>query len=180
MLIKNHWLNLAFKCRSPNYSERQNNIDISLIVIHCISLPPGQFGNDYIHQLFCNKLDTTQHPYFKALHQRKVSAHILIQRSGDITQYVAFNKCAWHAGISEFQGRSSCNNFSIGIELEGTENTIYTEIQYQQLAKLINSLLVYYPTLSATNVVGHSDIAPNRKTDPGNNFDWKKLQYLCR
>lgn len=178
MRINNHWLEPAFHCLSPNHNDRPDNTDISLLVIHCISLPPGQFGNDYIKQLFCNELDPQQHPYFKEIYQQTVSSHILIQRDGTITQYVAFDKRAWHAGQSEYQGRQSCNDFSIGIELEGTDNSPYETIQYQQLATLVKTLLDYYPNLSSERITGHSDIAPGRKTDPGRRFDWRQLHTL--
>lgn len=163
---------------SPNFDERSSMNDISLLVIHCISLPPAKFGHDYIDQLFCNRLNPEDHPYFEGIYQLRVSAHLLIRRDGEIVQYVPFDKRAWHAGISEYQGRSKCNDFSIGIELEGIETIAYTETQYQQLAKVINLLLEHYPGLSKSAIVGHSDIAPERKTDPGPLFDWEKLHRL--
>ncbi len=178
MHINNHWLDSVRHCHSPNFNDRPIDTEISLIVIHCISLPPKQFGNDYINQLFCNKLDPDLHPYFKKIYQHPVSAHILIRRNGEIIQYVPFNKRAWHAGQSEYHKRQHCNDYSIGIELEGTENIAYEEIQYQQLVTLINALLTHYPSLSHQRIVGHSDIAPGRKTDPGASFDWQKLNNL--
>ncbi|KAF3981547.1 MAG: 1,6-anhydro-N-acetylmuramyl-L-alanine amidase AmpD [Methylococcales symbiont of Hymedesmia sp. n. MRB-2018] len=175
MQIDKHWLLNINKVTTENFDQRPIEEDISLIVIHCISLPPGQFGNDFIDQLFCNQLTPQQHPYFEEIYQLKVSAHILIKRSGEITQYVAFNQRAWHAGFSEYKGRNACNDFSIGIELEGLETKQYTEQQYMQLSALISLLVNYYPKLSVDNIVGHSDIAQGRKTDPGESFDWQKL-----
>jgi len=164
---------------SPNFDDRPNPVDISLLVIHCISLPPGQFGGNAIEQLFCNRLDPNQHPYFEEIYTLKVSAHCLIRRNGEIIQFVAFDKRAWHAGVSYYQGRKRCNDFSIGIELEGDELTPYEDIQYQKLAQLSAVLLAEYPKLQRQHIVGHSDIAPNRKTDPGDSFDWLRFNdYL--
>ncbi len=175
MNIDNHWLDDVTIRPSPNFDDRPVEAGISLIVIHCISLPPGQFGGRYIEQLFCNQLNADEHPYFKEIHQLKVSAHLLIRRNGEITQYVAFNKRAWHAGVSAHKGRQRCNDFSIGIELEGIETRQYTDEQYTQLASVCDCLLKHYPGLSTTDIVGHSDIAPERKTDPGESFDWEKF-----
>lgn len=175
MRIDNHWLSGATQMPSPNFDERPVDSVISLIVVHCISLPPNQFGGSYIDQFFCNRLNPDEHVYFKDICQLKVSAHLLIKRCGEIVQYVAFDKRAWHAGASEYQGKPRCNNFSIGIELEGTEYTDYTDEQYRQLSSAINTLLDHYPDLSKQHIVGHSDIAPNRKTDPGESFAWKRL-----
>lgn len=178
MHIYNHWLTEVTHTPSPNFNSRPDENDISLIIIHCISLPPQQFGGDYIEQLFCNRLNPDEHPYFKEIYQLKVSAHLLIKRGGEIVQYVPFNQRAWHAGISNYQGRENCNDFSIGIELEGTETILYTAEQYQQLAKVIKLLLQQYPTLSKEHITGHSDIAPQRKTDPGDSFQWAELWRL--
>jgi AmpD protein len=178
MLIDRHWLTGAARIQSPNFDDRPDPDDISLLVIHCISLPPGEFGHPYIDQLFCNQLDPAKHPYFQTIHQLKVSAHLLIKRDGRITQYVPFDKRAWHAGVSSYQGRERCNEFSIGIEMEGTETIPYTEAQYRQLAAAITVLLKTYPKLSTQRIIGHSDIAPGRKTDPGRAFDWAKLHHL--
>jgi AmpD protein len=175
MKIINHWLTQANKIASPNFDERPGEEDISVIVIHCISLPPEQFGNTYIDQLFCNQLNPDDHPYFKTIYQLKVSSHVLIKRSGMINQYVAFNKRAWHAGASEYNGEQGCNDFSIGIELEGSETKEYTDEQYKQLSLLCKALIKFYPTLSKQHIVGHSDIAPGRKTDPGDSFNWGRL-----
>ncbi len=178
MHIDNHWLTDSVHIPSPNFNARPDETTISLIVIHCISLPPQQFGGDFITQLFCNRLNPQAHPYFKTIYQLQVSAHLLIQRDGNCLQYVAFNQRAWHAGVSQYLGRENCNDFSIGIELEGTETVPYTEIQYQQLARVIKLLLQHYPNLSRQHIVGHSDIAPLRKTDPGAAFSWATLDAL--
>lgn len=178
MTIEQNWLTEASRIPSPNFDERPDSSDLSLVVIHCISLPPEQFGNDYIDQLFCNQLDPKAHPYFEGIYQLRVSAHLLIKRNGACTQYVPFDKRAWHAGLSSYQGRERCNDFSIGIELEGIEHRPYTDAQYQQLAHVIQCLLYTYPSLSKSHITGHSDIAPMRKTDPGASFDWQKLGQL--
>jgi len=178
MRIDRHWLTGAVRIESPNFDDRPDADDISLIVIHCISLPPGEFGHAYIDQLFCNRLDPAAHPYFESIHRLQVSAHLLIKRGGEVTQYVAFDKRAWHAGVSSYQGRERCNEFSIGIELEGAEDMPYTEAQYSMLAAAITALLNAYPKLSKQRITGHSDIAPGRKTDPGAAFDWAKLRQL--
>lgn len=178
MKIDNHWLTDITRTPSPNFDERTDAADISLLVIHCISLPPDEFGNQYIDQLFCNQLDPDEHPYFKDVYQLTVSAHLLIKRSGEIVQYVPFDKRAWHAGKSNYQGRERCNDFSIGIELEGTEQIEYTQEQYIQLAAVIKLLLKSYPHLSTQRIGGHNEIAPGRKTDPGASFDWQKLFSL--
>lgn len=175
MKIHNHFLQEAKKIHSPNCDGRPIEQDISLIVIHCISLPPEQFGGHYIDQLFCNQLNPAEHEYFENIYQLKVSAHVLIKRTGEVVQYVPFNKRAWHAGESAYQGRNKCNDFSIGIELEGTESQDYTDIQYQQLKTIVLALFSQYPDLSAEKIVGHCDISPGRKTDPGESFDWNRF-----
>ena len=175
MNIKQHWLRTAQHIPSPNFDDRTDSNDISLVVIHCISLPAGEFGNNYINELFCNCLNPNEHPYFKEIYQLKVSAHLLIKRTGDIIQYVPFDKRAWHAGASNYEGRERCNDFSIGIELEGTEFIPYTDAQYAQLNVVLAVLLDTYPKLSRQRITGHSDIAPERKTDPGASFDWSRL-----
>lgn len=180
MKIDQHWLTDITRSFSPNFDDRSDSIDISLLVIHCISLPPGKFGNHYIDQLFCNRLDPDEHPYFKDVYQLTVSAHVLIKRDGSCVQYVPFDKRAWHAGKSAYEGREQCNDFSIGIELEGTEFIDYTDQQYVQLATVIRTLLEAYPKLSTRRITGHSDIAPGRKTDPGASFDWQKLLELLK
>lgn len=171
-MIKNHKLLEAEFIVSPNYNERPSKTNISLIVIHNISLPPKQYGGNFIVDFFTNNLDISKHSYFKTIKNLQVSTHILIMRSGVITQFVAFDKRAWHAGESSYNGCSDCNNFSIGIELEGSDDEPYKNIQYQQLNSIIKQLKHNYPI---TDIVGHSFIAPKRKTDPGNSFDWHKL-----
>jgi len=178
MRIDQHWLSEASHVPSPNFDNRVDSDDISLLVIHCISLPPGEFGNACIEQLFCNRLNPDGHPYFKEVFQLTVSSHLVIKRSGEIVQYVPFDKRAWHAGQSSYEGRERCNDFSIGIELEGTETIPYTEAQYRELAAVVKTLLDTYPGLSAQRITGHSDIAPGRKTDPGESFDWQKFYCL--
>lgn len=180
MKINQHRLTEIPQTPSQNFDERPDPTDISLLVIHCISLPPGEFGNDYINQLFFNQLDPDKHPYFKEIYQLKVSTHLLIKRDGSCVQYVPFDKRAWHAGKSVYQGRERCNDFSIGIELEGTELINYTDWQYVQLAAVIRTLLEAYPKLSEQRIVGHSDIAPGRKADPGASFDWQRLLGLLK
>lgn len=163
---------------SPNCDSRPDESDIALIVIHGISLPPGKFGGDYIDQLFCNQLNPNEHPYFNEISELKVSSHILIRRDGEIVQYVPLNKRAWHAGVSKFNERECCNDFSVGIELEGDDETPYTDVQYHALSTLIKSLSNEYPHLNKQTVAGHCDIAPGRKTDPGKAFDWDILNKL--
>lgn len=160
---------------SPNADERPNNCMPSLIVIHNISLPPNEFGGPYIEQLFTNQLDVNAHAYFASIAEQKVSAHVLLRRDGSIVQFVSFSSRAWHAGESSYNGRERCNDFAIGIELEGTDELPYEEVQYSVLAALIDTLRIAYPSLNKQRIVGHSDIAPDRKTDPGPAFDWQRL-----
>lgn len=173
--LSNHWLDAARRVVSPNCDERPE-IDLSLIVVHSISLPPGEFGGAYIEQLFTNTLDPEAHPYFATIHQLRVSSHVLIRRDGEVVQFVPFHRRAWHAGVSEYQGRTRCNDFSIGIELEGTDTDLFEPVQYEQLAVTIRALLDAYPTLHPDHIVGHEHIAPGRKTDPGVGFDWPRLR----
>ncbi len=180
MKINRHWLSQASRVPSPNYDERPIKGAMSLLVIHCISLPPEQFGGDYIDQLFCNRLNPDEHPYFKEIHQLRVSSHLLIKRDGEAVQYVPFNKRAWHAGVSEYRGQEKCNDFSIGIELEGSESQPYTAEQYQQLIAITKVLIDHYPNLSVQHIVRHSDISPGRKTDPGETFDWEGFLSAIR
>ena len=168
---KEHRLEGARICDSPNFSDRLNE-EISLLVIHNISLPPGQFGNNFVDQFFTNKLDPKKDPYFEEIYEMKVSSHLFIDREGLLTQFVPFNRAAWHAGVSEFKGRDNCNEFSIGIELEGTDDLEYPPNQYKTLIEATKALMEAYPNISLDNIVGHKDIAPLRKTDPGEAFDW--------
>ncbi len=173
--IAQGFLKTARLCLSPNCDERPDSDDISLIVIHNISLPPNQFGGEGIDQLFTNTLDRNEHPFYEEIEHLRVSSHLLIRRDGEVVQYVPFEKRAWHAGESCYLGRSVCNDFSIGIEMEGTDFEPFTDKQYQVLEKTINSLLEHYPTLSKAHITGHEHIAPGRKTDPGPYFKWDKL-----
>ncbi|GAA6204091.1 1,6-anhydro-N-acetylmuramyl-L-alanine amidase AmpD [Thalassotalea sp. SU-HH00458] len=179
MTINQGWLEQAEKCISPHYDQREHcaSDEISLLVIHNISLPARQFGGQYISDLFLGQLDPQAHPSFEEIYQLRVSAHCLIRRDGQIIQYVSFNDRAWHAGVSNYQGKEKCNDFSIGIELEGADDIPYTNEQYQQLSQLTLSLITTYP-LIAGNITGHCDIAPSRKTDPGDAFDWQKYQQM--
>ena len=170
------WLVGVRRVVSPNFDERPAGAELGLIVLHGISLPPGDFGNGWIDRFFCNDLPADAHPYFATIQGATVSAHVLIARDGELTQYVPFDRRAWHAGKSEYCGRFACNDFSIGIELEGTDDSAYTGAQYRALAKLIAALRRGYPSLRGADVVGHSDIAPGRKTDPGPGFDWTSLE----
>ncbi len=158
-------------CLSPNFSDREAN-DISLLVLHNISLPPGKFGGGYVEKFFLNELDSQEHPYFKEIDDLRVSSHLYIKRDGSITQFVPLDKKAWHAGISSFKGQENCNEFSIGVELEGTDEVPYERAQYTSLIEITMFLMKQYPHLNKDNIVGHSDIAPERKTDPGSSFDW--------
>ncbi len=171
MSIKNHLWIKAKQLVSPNFNERPT-VEISLLVIHNISLPPKQYGNNFIEQFFLNQLDSNQHPYFLSIKDLKVSSHLLIKRTGEVIQFVPFDKRAWHAGRSSFNEQENCNDYSIGIELEGVDNEPYDAVQYQQLNDIISHLKHHYPI---NNIVGHSDIAPSRKTDPGCAFDWSKI-----
>jgi len=163
---------------SPNYDARPDAEDISLLVIHGISLPPGQFGGPYIDQLFTNRLPGDGDPFFAEIQGLKVSSHLLIRRDGEVVQYVSLQQRAWHAGVSSFQGRERCNDYAIGIELEGTDTVPYEAIQYRQLARLTALICEAYPQIGRERIVGHSEIAPGRKTDPGPAFDWNHYYNL--
>lgn len=161
---------------SPFYGARPATVLPELLVVHGISLPPGEFGGPWVDRLFTGNLPSGAHPAFAERADLRVSAHVLIGRHGELTQYVPFGARAWHAGASNYRGRSDCNDFSIGIELEGTDSIPYTDAQYAALAALAAALLGAYPSLQAEHIVGHSDIAPGRKTDPGEVFDWRRLR----
>jgi AmpD protein len=171
-------LDEARQTPSPNCDDRPANAPIDLLVIHNISLPPGQFGGPWIDDLFTNCLNPDADPYFQQILHLEVSSHVLIRRDGEIVQYVPFHKRAWHAGQSNYCGREKCNDFSIGIELEGSDDRPFTERQYRRLAALIKALVAAYPDISTERITGHSDIAPGRKTDPGPHFHWEKLHKL--
>lgn len=168
---KGEWLTDVKKVASPNCDNRPDTSDIDLLVIHGISLPPKEYGNDYIDQLFSNTLNKNEHPYFADIHHLRVSSHLLINREGKLTQYVPFIKRAWHAGVSSFCGREQCNDFAIGIELEGCDDEAYANAQYKTLAEVTDLLCQRWQKITKDRIVGHSDIAPGRKTDPGPAFD---------
>ena len=169
--------NLARQIRSPNCDGRPEGTAVTLLVVHNISLPPGQFGGDGIVQLFTNRLDLAAHPYYATLADLRVSAHFLIRRDGELVQFVRCTERAWHAGASQWKGRERCNDYSIGVELEGTDTLPYAAPQYTMLARLAKALRRRYPI---EDMAGHSDIAPGRKTDPGAAFDWARLARLVR
>lgn len=175
MLIINGLLDVARQVASPNCDARPAGEPVSLLVIHGISLPPGEFGGPWIDALFTNTLDPAAHEYFRTIHELRVSSHLLIRRDGEIVQYVPFEQRAWHAGVSCFEGRECCNDYSIGIELEGTDELPYTDEQYTQLAAVVSVLQQAYPAIGPGRITGHCDIAPGRKTDPGPVFDWQRL-----
>jgi AmpD protein len=174
------WLHEVRRIPSPNCDDRPDPGDISLILVHGISLPPGQFGGPWIDRLFTNTLDPAVHPYFREIEGLRVSSHLLIRREGELVQYVPFARRAWHAGESCYCGREACNDFSIGIELEGADDQPYTDAQYRCLADVVRALRRAYPSIPEQALAGHCDVAPGRKTDPGPAFDWMRLQDLLR
>jgi len=163
---------------SPNHDGRPPGTEVDLLVIHGISLPPGGFGGPWIEQLFQNRLNPEAHPYFRTIAGLRVSSHLLIRRDGELIQFVDFNERAWHAGVSCFAGRTVCNDFSIGIELEGADSIPYTDAQYGVLGATVRELMLRFPGIQPGGILGHSDIAPGRKTDPGPAFDWARLKAL--
>ncbi|MCS3604612.1 AmpD protein [Buttiauxella sp. BIGb0471] len=176
MQLKNGWLVGVKHVPSPHFDCRPEDETPSLLVVHNISLPPGEFGGPWIDALFTGTLDAEAHPYFAGIAHLRVSAHCLIRRDGEIVQYIPFDKRAWHAGVSLYQGRERCNDFSIGIELEGTDTLPYTDKQYQQLTAITDTLVHAWPVI-ADHMTGHCDIAPERKTDPGPAFDWARFRH---
>ena len=170
------WLPGVRRVPSPNFNCRPQGAQVSLLVIHNISLPPGQFGGEHICNFFTNRLDCQVHPFFAEIAGLQVSAHFLIDRAGEITQFVPVHERAWHAGESCFQEQDNCNDFSLGIELEGADDVPYTDSQYESLARLTGQLIRMYPAITPERIVGHSDIAPGRKTDPGPAFDWPRYK----
>ncbi len=174
--IQNNHIEQAEFIASPNCSDRPKGVKISLLVIHNISLPPGEFGSKHVIDFFLNRLDSSEHPFFEEISDLKVSSHFYLDRDGKLIQFVNLDKKAWHAGLSEFKGQKECNDFSIGIELEGTDTESYTEAQYDCLIDLTKCLMESYPGITKERVVGHSDIAPNRKTDPGESFNWSRYR----
>ena len=169
---ENGLVKAARKVPSLNFDDRPKGAVIEALIIHAISLPPGQYGGAYVEQFFCNKLDSAVHPYFAEIADVKVSSHFLILRSGELLQFVPIHKRAWHAGVSYCMGREAVNDFSIGIELEGCDDDIFEDAQYQTLTELTQILISAIPTLSADHIYGHADVAPGRKTDPGPGFNW--------
>jgi AmpD protein len=163
---------------SPNYDSRPPGVEADLIVVHGISLPPGEFGGPWIDRLFTNTLPAEVHPYFAEVAALRVSSHLVIKRNGSLSQYVKFTDRAWHAGKSIYRGREACNDFSVGVELEGADTLPYEAVQYGALAEVVAALCAAYPRLSPDRLVGHSDISPGRKTDPGPAFDWPLARRL--
>lgn len=172
------WLVGVRQCRSPNFNQRPAGVSVDTLVIHNISLPPGQFGGGNVERFFLNQLPADEHPFYQEIAGVEVSAHFLIERCGRVTQFVSCDERAWHAGRSQFQGRDNVNDFSIGIELEGTDHAPYSVLQYRSLAALTAVLQQHYPQITASRITGHSDIAPGRKTDPGASFDWTRYRSL--
>ena len=172
------WLNGARREPSPNFGPRPPGVAPDLLVIHCISLPPGEYGGPSIEEFFCNCLDWDSHAYFDEIRGMKVSSHFLIRRDGEVVQFVSCDDRAWHAGQSTYAGRDNCNDFSIGVELEGTDEATFEPAQYRALADVSRALFSAYPLMGSQRVAGHSDIAPGRKTDPGPGFDWRQLEDL--
>ncbi len=176
MRIRDGWLEGATRRFSPNQDARPDPDDVSLLVVHGISLPPGEFGGPWIDALFTDRLDLGAHPYFARLAGLRVSSHLLIRRDGAVIQYVPFEARAWHAGASSFAGRERCNDYSVGIELEGTDTLPYADAQYAALAAAARALMQRYPAITTARIAGHSEIAPGRKTDPGPAFEWPRLR----
>ena len=180
MIRSDGLLDGARLCRSPNCDQRPAGCAVDLLVIHNISLPPKQFGGPWIDRFFCNQLDPLADPYFSEICQLRVSSHLLIRRDGELVQYVPFDLRAWHAGESEYRGRPACNDFSIGIELEGTDDTPFSDAQYLQLNHTTEEIMGRYPRITPERIAGHSDIARGRKTDPGPAFDWPRYLSSLR
>jgi AmpD protein len=172
------WFSGAQEVLSPNFDLRPDDSEIELVVVHAISLPPGEFGGGHVDRLFQNRLDPLMHPYFQSIGGLKVSAHLLIERAGVLKQFVSLDNRAWHCGVSEFAGRAACNDFSIGIELEGCDEQPFTPEQYEVLTNTLAELCAHYQALNPAHIVGHCDIAPGRKTDPGPLFEWQMMRDL--
>ncbi len=172
------WLDNVRRMPSPHFGERPDGAVIDLLVIHNISLPPGEFGGPWVEQLFCGQLDPAAHPYFAGIAHNPVSAHLFIRRDGATVQFVDLWRRAWHAGRSSWEGRAECNDYAIGIELEGTDDTPFMDVQYRRLAALTDAIMRRFPAITAERIVGHSDVAPGRKTDPGPAFDWARYRRL--
>lgn len=179
MIVTDGLLAAARFVPSPNFDARPEGMPIDALIVHAISLPPGEFGGPAIERLFTNGLDPELHPYFRTIAHLRVSAHLLIRRDGELIQFVPFTQRAWHAGESCCEGRMRVNDFSIGIELEGGDESPFTDIQYRQLAGVTRALMRAYPAITPARLYGHSDISPGRKTDPGPHFDWAQYRALC-
>lgn len=177
MKIVDHWLQEAEFCASTHFNSRPDPQDISLLVVHNIALPPRTYGGGWVEKFFQGELPAEVHPYFASLQGVRVSAHLLIERTGRLVQFVGFDQRAWHAGQSCYQGRENCNDFSIGIEMEGSDDQPYTQVQYQQLVQVTRQLMKTYPGITRERICGHAQVAPGRKTDPGPAFDWQS--YLA-
>lgn len=174
LLVNDHWLNIARKCPSPNFNSRPCD-EISLLVVHNISLPPKQYGGPFVADFFCNRLDESADPYFSEISHLEVSSHLFIRRDGSVIQFVPFNQRAWHAGLSCYGGRDNCNDFSIGIEMEGCDDEAYSAEQYASLSQVSQAIMLAYPQISKDRITGHEFISPKRKTDPGPAFKWQRL-----
>jgi AmpD protein len=174
--LEKGWIREARRVPSPNCEPRPPACEPELLVLHNISLPPGRYGGDCIERFFTNCLDWEEHAYYEEIRGMEVSAHLLVRRSGEVVQFVNLDERAWHAGCSSWQGRDNCNDFSVGIELEGCDDDPYTDAQYDALLALTTLLVSHYPLMAADKVVGHCDIAPGRKTDPGAAFDWSRYR----
>lgn len=172
------WFSGVERVVSPNFDDRPPGVAVDLIVVHAISLPPGEFGGGYIDRLFQNRLDPAEHPYFRSIKRLDVSSHLLIERDGLLKQFVSTNFRAWHCGDSSFEGRDGCNDFSIGIELEGSNEQPFTAAQYEALTGVLAELSLHYPALNSRRIVGHSVIAAGRKTDPGPQFEWRTMHNM--
>ncbi len=170
----------ARQCPSPNQDARPGHRPVDLLVIHHISLPPGEWGGGWIDDLFLNRLDPNAHPYFREIAGHRVSAHLLIRRDGELIQYVPLHQRAWHAGVSQFGGRECCNDFSIGIELEGSDEAPFTAAQYRTLTRTTIRIMELFPSITPERIKGHCDIAPGRKSDPGPAFDWARFLHLLK
>ncbi|MDE1189592.1 MAG: 1,6-anhydro-N-acetylmuramyl-L-alanine amidase AmpD [Pantoea sp.] len=179
MKLEDGWISSARKVPSSHFNQRPENETPSLLIIHNISLPPGEFGGPWIDRLFTGTLPADAHPYFADIAHLRVAAHCLIRRDGELVQYVSFDERAWHAGVSQFEGRENCNDFSMGIELEGTDTQPYTDAQYATLQAVTALLMQHYP-LTLERITGHSNIAPERKTDPGPAFDWERYKHALK
>jgi len=174
MEVENHIFKNVRFLQSPNYNDRPDKEKISLLIIHCISLPEGNYEGSNVEDFFLNKLSISDHNSFDKIKDLKVSSHLYIKRNGELVQFVPFNKRAWHAGESSYKGVSDCNNYSIGIELEGMDDDFFTDKQYEELSKVTKEIIKNYPLINQDSIVGHSDVSPQRKTDPGDRFDWKR------